>query len=150
MKNADRISALIVLGLCTLFYLEARDFSPYSALFPRVVIIILAALASLLLIHSYIRPEAGKVFDRTQITVKYLTVLTSLLLMIAWIFFMNLLGFLTSSIIFFSLITIILDRKHKRPLQILQKVGLVAVTVTGIFLFFSRLLYVPFPSGLLL
>lgn len=150
MKNADRISALIILGVCALFFAEARDFSPYSALFPRVIIIILAVLALLLLIHSYARPEAGKVFDRNEITVKYLTVLASLLLMIAWTVFVSLLGFLTSSIIFFSLLTIILDRKHKQPLQILKKVGLVAVIVTGIFLIFSRLLYVPFPGGLLL
>jgi len=150
MKNADRISALIVLGICVLFFTEARDFSPYGALFPRVIIIILAVLAVMLLIASYVRPVAGKVFDRNEITVKYLTVLASLFLMIAWIAFINFLGFLTSSILFFSLISIILDRKHKRPLQILQKVGLIAVAVAGVFFFFSRLLYVPFPRGLLL
>jgi hypothetical protein len=150
VKNADRISALIILGVCALFFAEARDFSPYSALFPRVVIVILAVLAVLLLIVSYIRPLAGKVFDRNEISVKYLTVLATLLLMIAWVAFISFLGFLTSSIIFFSLVSIALDRKHKKPLQILQKTGLIAVTVTGFFLFFSKLLYVPFPTGLLL
>lgn len=150
MKNADRLSALIILGLCALFYAQSRDFTPYSALFPRVVIVILAVLALLLLVISFVRPEAGKVFDRSAITVKYLTVLATLLLMIAWIVFVSILGFLTASILFFSLISIVLDRKNKRPLQILRKVGLIAVTVTGLFLFFSRLLFVPFPGGLLL
>jgi hypothetical protein len=150
VKNADRISALVVLGICVLFFAQARDFSPYSALFPRVVIVILALLAVLLLIASYVRPKVVKVFDRNEITVKFLTVVATLLLMIAWITFINFIGFLTSSILFFSLISIVLDRKHKRPRQILQKVGLIAVTVTGIFLFFSRLLYVSFPTGLLL
>lgn len=47
MKNADRISAAVILGICLYFWIEARGFSPLSGFFPQVIIVILAALAAL-------------------------------------------------------------------------------------------------------
>jgi len=44
VKNADRISAAVILGICLYFWIEARGFSPLSGFFPQVIIVILAAL----------------------------------------------------------------------------------------------------------
>jgi hypothetical protein len=84
MKNADRISALVILGICISFFVLSRRFSPYSALFPRVIIIILGSLALLLLVLSFFKPKGGRVFDTLE--VRYLPIGISVLLMVAWSF----------------------------------------------------------------
>jgi hypothetical protein len=147
MKNADRISALVILGICISFFVLSRRFSPYSALFPRVIIIILGSLALLLLVLSFFKPKGGRVFDTLE--VRYLPIGISVLLMVAWSFMIDVLGFLVTSLLFFSLMAVYLDRK-KTWLSILRNLAIVTAVVTGFYFFFVKVLLVPFPEGVLL
>jgi putative tricarboxylic transport membrane protein len=148
MKTADRIAALLLLGICLYAWLEARTFSPLSALFPRVVVIILGALSLLLFVLSLVTPERGKVFVLVQGNA--LPLALSVVMMVAWIALISLLGFLVTSLLLFSLMTVVLERKARRPRQILVRVALVCAVTVAFYFFFDCLLLVSFPRGILL
>jgi len=147
MRNADRVSSLIILGICVYFVLESKNFSKFGSFFPQVIVSILGFLALMLLVMSFIKTEKGKVFE--EISIKYSNIVIAVLLVIAWVFFIKLLGFVVTSVLFFSIITIIFDRKKRPFSHFLIKIGAVGVTVGAFYLFFARLLLVPFPKGIL-
>ncbi|RKX83965.1 MAG: hypothetical protein DRP57_06850 [Spirochaetes bacterium] len=154
MKTANRISAVIILILCAVFWFQTKNFSPYSALFPRVVIIILALLSLTLLILSFskqkvIKDDKEVVFDPAEITIKYFNIVISLSFMVLWVFFIPILGFYLTSIIFFSFMSIYLDTRNRTFLKIMEKIGIILLLVTAFYLFFTRFLYIPFPEGIL-
>ena len=147
MKNADRISSAVLIGLSVFFFVESGNFSRYGKLFPRIIAVILGGLALLLLVMSFVRPKEGKVFDLRE--TDYPSVGIVVVFMIAWAFLIEVLGFLTASLLFFAPQVVYLDRK-KTAVRILRNIGLVAVVVAGFYFFFVKVLLVPFPEGFLL
>jgi hypothetical protein len=79
-----------------------------------------------------------------------LMMLCSAFLMAAWVVFVNILGFLVSGIVFFSLITIYLEGKDLTAGKLFKHLGIVWGLVIFFYLFFAKLLWVPFPRGILL
>ena len=147
MKIGDRVAAAVLLGLCVWFLTLSAGFSPYSALFPRTIVVILGLLALALLVVSFVRPEEGSVFGALPST--YLPIAMSGGLMVGWLVFINVLGFLVSSLLFFALITVFLD-DQRTARAILSRIGIVWAITAGFYLFFAQLLMVPFPRGALL
>ena len=80
----------------------------------------------------------------------FLPVLLAVVLMIAWTFLIQVFGFLVTSIVFFTLLTVLLDRGQRRPLVVLKRIALVIALTVGFYLFFDRLLLFSFPRGLLI
>jgi hypothetical protein len=147
MRNADRISSIIMLGICAYFFIESRTFTAFGKLFPQTIIIILALLSAILFITTFIRPERSVVFSKLER--KHLVIPISVALIGAWGFFINILGFVVTSVLFFSIINVMLDQKHGDFRSILKKVGIIAVVVGSFYLFLAKLLLVPFPRGYL-
>jgi len=145
MKTADRISSILILAICAYFWIEAQSFTKYGKFFPQVITIILGSLALILLVMSFFKPGKGKVFAMEG--VKYIITLISVFLLIAWVFFINILGFVTSSVIFFSIMSVLLSKKGKNPYYYAMKVGIVVIIILVFYFFFSRVLLVPFPEG---
>lgn len=147
MRKSDRIASLLLLAICAFLFIEAKKFSPLSALFPRVVLGILAALSLLLFFLSFLRKKDGGAFDAAAF--RHVPTLLSLAMMVVWGLLIPVVGFLVTSVVFFTAMTLYLDRKatvRKR----LGRAG-ITVTVTVVFwLFFTKVLYVPFPQGILL
>jgi len=148
MKTADRIAALLLFAICVAAWFLSRTFSPLSALFPRVVIIVLGLLSLLLLALSFTRSEKQEKFVLVHGAV--LPVVLSVLMMVAWVVLIPLLGFLTSSLLLFTLMTLVLERRQRKPLQILLRIVIVCAATAAFYLFFDRLMLVSFPRGLLL
>ncbi|MFN2166191.1 MAG: tripartite tricarboxylate transporter TctB family protein [Anaerolineae bacterium] len=148
MKRADRIAALVLLGICVYAWVAAREFSPLSALFPRVVVVILAGLSLLLFGLSFLRPGAGKIF--VLVEGNALPLALTVIMMVAWVALIGVLGFLVTSLLIFSLMTVVLERRERRPRQILLRVVLVCAVTVAFYFFFDRLLLVSFPRGLLI
>jgi 4-amino-4-deoxy-L-arabinose transferase-like glycosyltransferase len=147
MKRTDRISALVLLSVSIYFFIESEKFSPLSRLFPRVVLIILAGLAALLFILSFRRKKEGEAFDSAAF--RHIPSLMALALMVAWGLLIPVLGFLVTSLIFFPAITVYLDRAAPRRKK-LGRIALAAAVTVVFYFFFTKVLYVPFPEGLLL
>jgi uncharacterized membrane protein YdjX (TVP38/TMEM64 family) len=66
-----------------------------------------------------------------------------------WGILINILGFVVTSVILFTVINVLLDEKHRSFQSILKKTGIIAVVVGAFYLFFAQLLLVPFPRGYL-
>lgn len=147
MRRTDRISALVLLAAGTYFFTESEKFSPLSRLFPRVVLIILAGLALLLFILSFRRKKDGEDFDSAAF--RHVPSLMTLAFMVAWGVFIPVIGFLVTSLIFFPAITVYLDRSAPRRKK-LGRIALAAAVTVVFYFFFTMVLYVPFPQGLLL
>jgi len=148
MKTADRISAILILAICVYFWTEADSFTKYGRFFPQIITIILGLLTLVLLIMSFTKPLKEKVFT-IEVT-KYIIIIISIILFIVWVFFINILGFVTSSVIFFSIMNVILSKKGKKFSHYAVRIGMVIIIILFFYIFFSRILLVPFPSGLLL
>jgi hypothetical protein len=73
----------------------------------------------------------------------------ALLLIISWGIFIRMLGFVVTSVLFFSVIMIIFEKRKQPILYYLKKIGMILVTVGVFYFFFSWLLLVPFPKGVL-
>ena len=145
MRLAERISSLVILGMCALFYTQSLRFSRYSALFPRVVIMILAFLAILLFILTFFR-KSDQSFRKTEDSLQSLIALA---LMAAWVFVINVLGFAITSFLFFSAMSIFLDERSRSGWRLVRRLGFIAVTVGAFYAFFAFFLWVPFPEGML-
>jgi len=147
MKTADRASSLTLLGISAYFLFESRKFSPFGALFPRVIIYILIALSAALLIISFFRkkePEKPEEEKR-----KIIPALITFILIIAWAVLINYIGFFVTSVLFFAVITLFLDGGASTKMTRVKRVLITAAVVTAFYLFFAKVLIVPFPEGVL-
>lgn len=97
-----------------------------------------------LLILSFTRTERNVILGK--LSRKHIIIVISVLLIAAWGFFINIFGFVVSSILFFSLINTILDKRQRGFLPVLKKVGIITVVVGAFYFFFATLLLVPFPE----
>lgn len=147
VKWADRISSVLLLGVCAWLMVLSRRFSPYSALFPRTILVILAVLSAVLLALSFLKPSTARVYPDFRRGTVPIAICVGL--MIGWVVFIDLLGFLVATLVFFSLTTLFLSRK-RHAAALAGNVALVSALSIGFYLFFARLLSVPFPTGLLL
>ncbi len=146
MKTADRIAALILLGISAYFLFESKHFSPFGALFPRVIIYILGILALILFVLSFFKKGGGKLFEETKSV--YLPVAIAFILVIGWVALLQYIGFFVTSIFFFSLITVFLDRKATKGPVLIKRLLMTCGSVTGFYLFFAKVMQVPFPEGI--
>ncbi len=148
MKIADRIAALLLLGICVSGWVISRTFSPLSGLFPQVIVLILGGLSLLLFILSFFRSPEEERFVLVQ--GRALPVALTVLIMAAWVALISVLGFLVTSLLMFSLMTIVLGGKERTARQLVLRILVVCASTVGFYLFFDRLLLVSFPRGLLL
>jgi len=147
MRNADRVSFLIIIGICIYFWIESRGFGRYGVLFPQVIIIILGLLACVLLAVSFFEPKDRRIFSGQNI--RYAFILFIIFLFIAWIALIRYIGFVITSIVFISIINVLIDRRKRSPKAVAVKLLVIGVIVVAFYLFFSRLLLVSFPKGIL-
>ena len=145
MKLAERISSIVILGMCGLFFALSSDFSKFGALFPRVIIGILAALSLTLFVMTFFGEQTAPVAKANQ----SMKSIYALALMVAWAFVIDVIGFAVTSVIFFSIITIFLDKKTRSGIGLLMRVGIVILVVGVFYVFFALFLFVPFPQGVL-
>ena len=136
------------LTLAIAFWLAREsNWSFWSAVFPNVMIVLIAVLSVLLLIKGFVAPAMLPLFaegDRGRMTV-------TALLLLAWGFAFSWLGALVSSFIAFAVLTIYLGRQHitPSPRSLLTLVVAIAVELVAFYLIFTRVLHVPLPRGLL-
>jgi len=147
MRNADRISFLIIMGICAYFWTESLSFTRFGFLFPRVIVAILGFLALLLFVLSFFKKERVRIFAGDNI--RYPVIVLCVILVLAWAFFIKMLGFVTTSVVFISVLTVLLDKKHRSFRAVTVKILTTCVFVGAFYFFFSKLLLVSFPKGVL-
>ena len=147
MKKDMIVSLVLLVGIISLYLSLGSMDDPRAANFPKVIIIIMGVLSTLLLLQSLILKQpkssqgAGFPFGRFLIC---------FFMIIIYFIFMETLGFYLSAFLFFVLVTCILGSSDLTARTAVMRV-IVGVVFTGIlFLLFNVLLAVQTPKGVLM
>ena len=149
MKNVDIGVGIGLLILSSSIFWYAGSFKGLTVhgygpdLFPRVLALFMSFLAILLIINAFL----GKSLEKEDhIDPKgFLRVLVSIGICIVYLVLVNLLGFLTSTVLFLFVLMALLKQK-RIILRIISSVT-VSIIVWAIFRYF---LVIPLPDGLLI
>lgn len=146
--NSDLIGGVLGLVLAGAFFLAREaNWSFWSAVFPNVVIAVIATLSALLVVKAFVRPAMLPLF--AEGSPRNMVVVAVVLLV--WSVAFSRLGTLTSSFLGFAGLAWYLSRGTAN-LGIRQLVVGIVVIITELTLFyliFTRVLNVPLPRGVL-
>ncbi len=143
MKKADIIISLLLIALgCGAFYVASTEYSDGTQYTPMIYSAGLAVLSLVLLLTALFRKERQSDQPKPQSVSRLLSVLGFIAAYIALIYY---LGFYAATEIF--LVSFMIAMKATTPL----KAVIISTVVTGLlYLFFSVVLLVPTPRGLLI
>ncbi len=143
--NTDLIGGIVVLAVAAFFQFNMDpDFSPLAAYFPERIIICLAILGVVLLIKAKVKP----VYMDSFISQMNSSMLFTIVVGLAWVFLLEWIGFIISSLAAIFAILYRLEPAAKRTPARLAKFAAIAVAeVAVIYLVFVKLLYVTMPVG---
>ncbi|MFT5534852.1 MAG: hypothetical protein ACI8WM_003205 [Burkholderiaceae bacterium] len=134
----------IVLGVAA--FVAADDFSMLGSVFPKTISALIVFFSCLWLVLSWVKPRDvvrnvnGSVVRQVAVSV----------IMLAWAFLLEPVGFLASSVVAFVLLLLVAHYgSYSRRLLLLYVVATICVT-GGLYLLFSMLLQVPLPAGMLM
>lgn len=96
--NADLIVGAVSLGLAALVYFSTRDLSKLGGVFVDYVLVALTALAVLTIAKGFIKPERIRFFESA---VERNNVLVGIGILLLYLIFLPLAGFLPSSYAFY-------------------------------------------------
>lgn len=146
--NTDLIGGSLGLFLAGSFWLAREsNWSFWSAVFPNVIIVIIAALSLMLLLKGFLRPAMLPVFEdgnRTRMVV-------ASVLLLAWGFAFSWLGAVASSFIAFAVLAAYLaaDTVRFDARTLLLGAVVIAAEIAVFYFLFVRVLHVPLPRGIL-
>jgi hypothetical protein len=143
--NTDLIGGILVLAVAAFFQFHMDpDFTPLAAYFPERLITCMAVLGVLLLIKAYARPVYMDSFIHKLNAPVVFTILVGL----AWVFLLEWLGFIISSLAAIFIILCRLEPRTKRtPARVAKLAAIAAGEVAVIYVVFVKLLYVTMPAG---
>jgi len=148
--RSNRIVSVIFLLISGWFWAESRDVPYKDALFPRLMALLLIVFSLILFTETFLKQrqlvEQKPALTRRKLI--YMILIVSLAF--AWVYMMNILGFVTSSIVFLLIMTLILSTKPMKFRETLLTLVLYAVIVIGFWFAFSNLLLIPLPHGFLI
>lgn len=142
--NSDRLAAIFLLIICGVLWFEVLPYSMLASFFPKIVIGVLALLSLILLVRSSIKGEKKWLFQ--GIDKKY--IIFAVAILVLWIGMIPLLGFLISSIVFFTILVWLMGDKKTNVSSILFAFAVVCCIVTVFYFIFKEILLVPLPGGI--
>jgi putative tricarboxylic transport membrane protein len=148
--NTDLIAAIFMLAVVVVFWIQLmslkthRFYIQLDIIFPQFVLISMMVLSLILLIKSLREPDRKTLFLTTNKKKIIIVVVAGIL----WVSLFSVLGFIISSIVFITFLTIILEEKSKNnPKKIILSVIFSLIIVTVAYFLFSNVLEVPLPKG---
>lgn len=161
-KVSDRkdlgVSIAILLFSIMMYKFALTVDDPLSAIFPGATLIIMGILSLILLLQEAAvfikRPkekeEAAIAFSKKGAVFPFPRIITALVLILAYFFLLNILGFYFTSFLFFFTFTLVFSADKKTFLKSLHVRIAIPVIFTGVlYMLFNLLLKVSLPHGLL-
>lgn len=146
MINSDRVSAIVILVICSIFGYEVFSYSKFGAIFPEAVIVIMIIFSGALLIKSWVKPDILKSIFKKKVDIKYVFIV--ILSTIMWVKIITILGFYVTSVLFFLFLSWMLGKKEKNIYSIIF-LCIKVICLTGLFyIVFKKFLLVPLPEGI--
>ncbi|EGF30839.1 hypothetical protein IMCC9480_696 [Oxalobacteraceae bacterium IMCC9480] len=145
-NRASLVACVLFIVIGVAAFMAADDFSMLGAVFPKTVSALIVFFSSLWLVLSWIKPRDvtrhvdGSVVRQVAVG----------LIMLAWAFLLEPVGFLVCSVVAFVLLLAVAHYGScSRKLLLLY--GVATVVVTGsLYVLFTTILQVPLPTGMLL
>lgn len=145
--NTSLIGGVIGFVLAAIFWLARGKWTWLSAVFPDFVLIALGALSAALLVTSLVRPSRDRVFEGQNLVRASVTAA----LILAWAWSIDVIGFVVASFVFMLAMLVYLGQGNGPGVR--RRYGywaiLTAVLIGFFYVVFTRVLYVPLPTGLL-
>ena len=141
------VSSLVLAGTLILYLSLQWAEEPRAVIFPKVVLVIMAILSALLLAQSLLIKKAAA--QVKQKPFPFQRALLCFLMIIAYLFMMESVGFYLSSFLFFVAVTFIMGREDMDIRKALARVGVSALFMVVLFILFNKLLLVQTPKGFL-
>ncbi|HHY08479.1 MAG TPA: tripartite tricarboxylate transporter TctB family protein [Corynebacteriales bacterium] len=146
MYNADRIAAILMFVVVLIFAFQFSDIpSSYSRIFPKAVAWALVVLSAILLIRSWVNPRVVEFAETRELK----KVGLAILLLFGWMVCISFLGFYLSSVLFFTLLMILVEPSILKPNTLTTSIFIAAVEIGLFYLVFTRALNVPLPKGMI-
>lgn len=143
MKNIDRIVGIVFVLIAVVFFLDTNNLPEDSQSYPRVLIGIMALLALMVFVKSFISKDGKswyELFGHINWKRFSLVAFASLL----YLFAINLLGYFTATILYLFIILFFLKANKK------TMIITIPLFTLGIYLVFRMFLKVPLPTGILI
>lgn len=144
--NTEIISGIIGMLLTAVFFFALEDVSWMSIVFPKTIVYIMGCIACILVVIGIVKPSRSPVFNVGS-NVRW--VVTGILFL-AWVLFMPVLGFFVSTVVFMTIIVGYLARARTQVTigKFMIWIPIVIAEVTVFYLIFTKVLYVPLPTGM--
>ncbi len=150
VAKSDIVVSLLIISTALAiakFGLKVKD--PLSAIFPNATLLSMAFLSFILLIQSVIYLRRKDYISKGLQGFPLYRMLGALLVIIGYLYFLNILGFYTSSFIFHLLFPYIFDKEKKIFLKRIHLKIVTSLLFMGVLYFLFRLLLkAPTPTGL--
>ena len=143
--NTDLIGGILMLAVAAFFQFHMDpDFTPLASYFPERLIVCMAVLGVALLIKAHVRPMYMDSFVGKLNAPVVFTILVGL----AWVFLLEWIGFVISSIAAIFIILYRFEPKARRtPARVAKLAAIAAGEVAVLYIVFVKLLYVSMPVG---
>ncbi|MFN4190751.1 MAG: tripartite tricarboxylate transporter TctB family protein [Pseudothermotoga sp.] len=150
MRSNIIVNAVFIL-LALVFLYQTKDLNYLSAIFPQIISVVLIALcvASTLLSIKKKKKESAQKIERIE-RKDLLYIIAVIVLSFVWIYLMDwVFGFTVGSIIFMTIISLIVGGKGVNLKQLVGNVMIFTVITIAFWYLLAKLLIVPLPRGLL-
>ncbi|MGM0395714.1 MAG: tripartite tricarboxylate transporter TctB family protein [Bacillota bacterium] len=142
-RNTDLYGGLFMILVSLLFLSKISKLNEYSRLFPQAIIFLLIASGIGLIIKSIRKPTRTVLFTLDDRISAFLVAAITL----AWVLLFKHIGFVVTGMVALTALLIVLNDK-KNPKEFFKSFFIAGCLIAGLYLLFSRVLYVPFPRGL--
>lgn len=144
--NTEIVSGVFGLLLTAVFFFALEDIMWMSIIFPRTMVYFMALISGVLVVKGFINPSRDRIFNVGSNT---RWIVTGALFFL-WVFFMPVLGFFVSTVVFMTIIVGYLARARTQVTigKFLIWMLIVVAEVTFFYLIFTKVLYVPLPKGM--
>jgi len=138
------IVGLVSLGIAALVYFSTRGLSRLGGVFVDYTLVALTILATITIVKGFISPQRIRFFDSAR---ERNNVIVGIFILLLYLVFMPLIGFLPASYAFYFCFNIYLADDRFAWRNIVFSAILTAVVVTAFYFIFHHFLEVPLPEG---
>ena len=145
--KADRITSIVFIVTGLVFWSQTGDLQQNCSVFPRLLILFLIFLSAIMFGQTFFITYREKAVVAPDV-LKY--ILISIVVVALWISLVDILGFIVSSVLCLTMLTLMLDLDRPTPIRFLSTLAVYALMVVSFWLIFHKLLLVPLPEGYLI
>jgi len=144
--NTEIVSGVIGLILTAVFFFGLEDVFWMSLVFPKTIVFLMGIIACVLVIKGAVKPSRHRIFHEGS-NVRWIV---TAILFFSWVLIMPVFGFFVSTVVFMTIIVGYLAQARTQLTigKFMTWTPIVIGEVTLFYLIFTKVLYVPLPTGM--